>query len=264
MKFGVTILGSSAALPTASRNHSAHVLNVHEQFYLVDCGEGTQQQLMRVGVSPMKIACIFITHLHGDHVFGLFPLLSTMGMLGRRKPLRVFAPRPFDEILEMHRLYFDMKLPFEVLYTAVDTRESEVVYENKVLEVVTVPLRHGVPTVGYFFREKANNHHQPRSYAYISDTNFSAKAAGIVNGVDLLYHEATFADQERALAKKTGHSTTLQAAKFAQMCGAKRLIIGHFSARYKDLDPLLIQTKTVFENSFLALDGGYFELEILK
>ena len=99
MTFRVTILGSGSALPTPRRNPSAHVLNVHEQFFLVDCGEGTQARLMSCGINPLKINAVFISHLHGDHVYGLFGLISTLGLTGRRTPLQIFAPRPFDEIL---------------------------------------------------------------------------------------------------------------------------------------------------------------------
>ena len=154
MTFRVTILGSGSALPTPRRNPSAHVLNVHEQFFLVDCGEGTQARLMSCGINPLKINAVFISHLHGDHVYGLFGLISTLGLTGRRTPLQIFAPRPFDEILAAHRRYFDTELPYEIRWNEVRTRRSELIYENKVLEVRSVPLRHRVPAAGFLFREK--------------------------------------------------------------------------------------------------------------
>ncbi len=154
MTFRVTILGSSSASPTPKRNPSAHALNVHEQFFLVDCGEGTQKQLRSAGINPLKINAVFITHLHGDHVFGLFGLISTMGLMGRRTPLKVYAPRPFDEILANHLHYFDAALPYQVQWHEVRTREHELLYENKVLEVWSVPLRHKIPAAGFLFREK--------------------------------------------------------------------------------------------------------------
>ena len=132
MTFRVTILGSGSALPTPRRNPSAHVLNVHEQFFLVDCGEGTQARLMSCGINPLKINAVFISHLHGDHVYGLFGLISTLGLTGRRTPLQIFAPRPFDEILAAHRRYFDTELPYEIQWNEVRTRRSELIYENKV------------------------------------------------------------------------------------------------------------------------------------
>ena len=225
MTFRVTILGSGSALPTPRRNPSAHVLNVHEQFFLVDCGEGTQARLMSCGINPLKINAVFISHLHGDHVYGLFGLISTLGLTGRRTPLQIFAPRPFDEILAAHRRYFDTELPEEIGWNEVRTRRSELIYENKVLEVRSVPLRHRVPAAGFLFREKTpplnvrkeavaryglgiaqcvaakrgedvaldsgetipNGEltylpYRGRSYAYLSDTLPSARAAGLVGG----------------------------------------------------------------------------------
>ena len=107
MTFKVTILGSGSAKPSITKHHSAQVVNLYEQHYLVDCGEGTQNRLLRAGVSPLKINAVFISHLHGDHVFGLFPLISSMGLMGRKVPFHVFAPRPFDEVMEYHFRYFD-------------------------------------------------------------------------------------------------------------------------------------------------------------
>lgn len=305
MSFGVTILGSSSALPTASKHHSAHVLNVHEQFYLADCGEGTQKQLIRSGISPLKINAVFISHLHGDHIYGIFPLISTMGMLGRRTPLKIFAPRPFDEILANHLRYFDSELPYEVEFCEVHTREYAMIYETKVMEVYSIPLRHKVPAAGFLFKEKTpplNVHkhqieryglgiaqtvaakrgeditldsgetvaselltyrpYEPRSYAYLSDTQYSAKAASLIKGVTLLYHEATFLHADRALAKQTGHSTALQAARVATLAEAEELIIGHFSPRYKNEQQLIDEAQTLFPNCKSAQELHTYQLTV--
>ena len=154
MTFRVTVLGSSSAMPTLKRNPSAHALNVHEQFFLIDCGEGTQTRLFRCGISPLRLGTVFLTHLHGDHVYGLFGLMSTLGLLGRRTPLKIFAPRPFDRILASHLSFFDSKLPYEVQWEEIDTRAHRLLYENKTLEVWSIPLRHRVPAAGFLFREK--------------------------------------------------------------------------------------------------------------
>ena len=154
MSFSVTILGSSSAKPTLSRHPSAQAVNVHEQYYLVDAGEGVQQQLIRCGINPLKLRAVFISHLHGDHVFGLFPLISTLALYGRKTPLRVFAPAPFGEILACHLRFFDSELPYPVVWTEVDTTKHALLLENRTLEVWSIPLRHRVPTAGFLFREK--------------------------------------------------------------------------------------------------------------
>ncbi len=308
MTFKVTILGTGSARPTIQRHHSAHVLNVHEQFYLIDCGEGTQLRLMECGINPLKLNNIFISHLHGDHVFGLMPLISSLGHLGRRVPLTVFAPAPLGEILACHFRYFDRALPFEVIWHEVDTRQNAMIYENSVMEVWTIPLRHRVPAAGYLFREKmpplnirkeaigryglgiaqitaakrgedllngdgsllASNSeltyvpYPPRSYAYCSDTQYSGKVASIVAGVDLLYHEATFADEDKSLAKETGHSTASQAAKAALTAGASRLLIGHISSRYKYETLLLDEARLVFPNTGIAEEMRTYEIPAVK
>ena len=151
----VTILGRASAKPTVANHPSAQIVNVNEQYYLVDAGEGAQQQMFRMGINPLKIRAVFISHLHGDHIFGLFPLLSTMGLCGRKMPLTVFAPHPFGEILEYHLRYFDDNLPYQIEWKEVDTTEHCCIFENRTLEVWSVPLRHKVPCSGYHFKEKA-------------------------------------------------------------------------------------------------------------
>ena len=303
MPISVTILGNSSAKPTAKGHPSAQVVNINEQLFLVDAGEGVQRQMARCGISPLKLRAVFISHLHGDHVFGLFPLISSMGLMGRKVPLHVFAPRPFDEIMAYHFRYFDTELPFEVVWHEVHTTAHEMLYENNVMEVWSVPLRHRVPTAGFLFREKTPGlnvrkekiaelglgvaqitaakrgedvtladgrvvpngeltyvPYPPRSYAYLSDTNYSGKAVSLVKGVDLLYHEATYADNMRKEAKQRGHATTLQAVKAARESGAKRLIIGHFSSRYKDESVLLDECRAEFAETYLAEEGKTFEI----
>ena len=303
MSFSVTILGASSAKPTVGRHPSAQVVNLHEQFYLVDAGEGVQQQLFRYGINPLKLRAVFLSHLHGDHLFGLFPLLSTMNLYGRKTPLQIFAPAPFGALLEHHIRYFDPDLSYPIEWVEVDTTAHKLLFENRTLEVWSVPLRHRVPTAGFLFREKepplnvekfkiekyglsiaqitaakrgedlqlesgeviANREltyrpYRARSYAYLSDTNFSAKAARLCQGVDLLYHEATYAASEQRSARERGHSTTADAAKAARQAEAGRLLIGHFSSRYKELLPLLEECRELFSESYLAEEGTTFTL----
>lgn len=307
MTFKVTILGSTSARPSASRFPSSHLVNHCEQYFLVDAGEGVQSRMMKAGVNPLRLSAVFISHLHGDHIFGLFPLISSLGLMGRKLPLHVYAPHPFGEILDYHLRYFDSQLPYEVIWHEVDTTAHTLLYENKVLEVWSVPLRHRVPTAGFLFREKAAELNvrkeaidryglgvadivaakrgedvtmasgevvanelltyipwEPRSYAYLSDTNYSGKAVKLVQGVDLLYHEATYAEDMRRDAKERGHSTTLQAARAAVESGAKRLIIGHFSSRYKDSAPLVEECRTLFAESYAAREYDEYEIEMKR
>lgn len=273
-------------------------MNVDEQYYLVDAGEGVQKQMFRYGINPLKLRGIFISHLHGDHVFGVFPLISTLGLYGRRTPLKIFAPRPFGEILESHLRYFDSDLPYEVEWVEVDTTAHRIIFENNSLEVWSIPLRHRVPASGYMFREKMPELNvdkfkieryglsvkqivaakrgedialddgtvipnaeitylprQPKTYAYCSDTNRSAMVARRVKGADLLYHEATYAEAERRQARERGHSTSVDAAETALAAEAKRLIIGHFSSRYKEPSVLLDEARAVFPATDIATEG---------
>ena len=276
MSFSVTILGSSSAKPTLSRHPSAQAVNVHEQYYLVDAGEGVQQQLIR----------------------------STLALYGRKTPLRVFAPAPFGEILACHLRFFDSELPYPVVWTEVDTTKHALLLENRTLEVWSIPLRHRVPTAGFLFREKepplnvekfkiakygltvaqitaakrgeeialptgevipnaelTYRPYAPRSYAYLSDTNFSAKAATLAKGADLMYHEATYAAAEQKTAKERGHSTSADAAKAALKAGAKRLIIGHYSSRYKNENILVEEARAIFPETYPATEGVTFTIE---
>ena len=303
MPIAITILGNSSAKPTATGHPSAQVVNINEQLFLVDAGEGVQQQMARYGISPLKLRAVFISHLHGDHVFGLFPLLSTLGLYGRRTPLKIYAPRPFGEALESYMRLFDSNLPYTPEWVEVDTTKHQIIFENSTTEIWSLPLRHRVPTAGYLFRQKepalnvtkyaierygldmyqivaakrgedvtlqsgeiipnellTYRPYPPMSYAYCSDTNYSARLAKMVEGVDILYHEATYSASERKLAKERGHATTADAAKVAQMAGAKRLLIGHFSSRYKDLELLLQESQEIFPNTFIAEEGITFTI----
>lgn len=304
MSFTVTILGTSSAKPTLNRHPSAQIVDIHEQYYLVDAGEGVQQQMIRYGVNPMKIRAVFISHLHGDHVFGLFPLISTLALYGRKTPLRVFAPAPFGEMLACHFRFFDSDLPYAVEWTETDTTQHALLLETRTTEVWSIPLRHRVPCAGFLFREKepplnvekykiekyglsiaqitaakrgedvlldtgetipnaelTYRPYRPRSYAYLSDTNFSARAASLVQGVDLMYHEATYAAAELRNARDRGHSTSVEAARAALQAGAARLVIGHYSSRYKDETLLVDEARTLFPETWPAVEGATFTIE---
>jgi len=274
---------------------------------LIDCGEGTQMQLRRLRVRMGRLDHILISHLHGDHVFGLFGLLSSLGLTGREHPLHVYGPPELESVVLRHLEMFDIHLPYEVIHHPLDCTKGGAVYEDKVLTVRHFPLRHRIPACGYLFREKERRRRfrpgiferyeipvaqrraiqegaplrlpdgsevpneeitmpgpPPRSYAFCSDTAYDRAVAGHVRGVDLLYHEATFAASEEARARETGHATARQAALIAREAGVGKLIIGHFSARYKDLTPLLEEARTIFPETYLAADGARFEIPLRK
>ncbi|MCF8225528.1 MAG: ribonuclease Z [Bacteroidales bacterium] len=300
MSFELTILGSSSALPTSKRNTTAHLLNMNERFFLVDCGEGTQVQLRKQRLSPARIHHVFISHIHGDHVFGLFGLISSLGMMGRQAALNLYGPAMLEEMISGHLKYFG-SLPYEIVFhRAVG---GHVIYRNSSLEVEAIPLLHRSETFGYLFREKlrpaniikskidqyglgiedikrikeghdhitdageriANSEltlprWKRRSYAYISDTAYFPEITETIKGVDLLYHESTFLEKDSELAKKTFHSTARQAAEIAGLSGAGTLLIGHFSTRYKNASLFEDEAKTVFSNTIAVNDGDRYSL----
>ncbi len=314
MEFSLTTLGTASALPTANRYPSAHVLSVHERLFLIDCGEGTQMQMRKAGIPFSKIDSIFISHLHGDHIFGLFGLLSTIALNGRTNTLNIFAPENFSKILSFFLEQFGEGIKYEIVHKVVKCSEPQLIFTTKQVDVYSFPLLHRVETYGYLFKERepSRNVHKhliepynlslyeiarlkegedvirtvvegdleypqvlysneftyfpykARSFAYCSDTAAFKRVYGWIKGVDLLYHEATYAAELAADAKKRFHSTTTDAATCAKEAEAKELIIGHFSSRYKDLEVLLAQAKEVFPNTKLAKEGTKFEIPFVK
>jgi ribonuclease Z len=299
----LTILGSSSALPTSERYPSAHVLNAHERLFLIDCGEGTQMQLRKARIRFSKINNIFISHLHGDHIFGLYGLLSTFSLMGRKNPVRLHAPENYHKILLSHLLDFDIHLNFEIEFIPLAGKDPVVILDDKYITVTSFPLKHRVPSFGFLFMEKMTERNilreaitkysippvripaiklgadyitpegniirneditipppDPLSYAYCSDTKYFGRLSSFVKGATLLYHEATFDKSLDGLARITGHSTTIDAARTALDAQAKNLIIGHFSARYKSITPLVDEAKTVFINTFPAIDGMSYDI----
>ena len=299
----LTILGSSSALPTSGRFPSAHVLNAHERLFLIDCGEGTQMQLRKTRIRFAKINHIFISHLHGDHVFGLYGLLSTFSLMGRRNQIHLYAPENYDNILKSHLSDFDINLSFEIDFIPLSGNNPVIILDDKYLTVTSFPLKHRVPAYGFLFREKLSDRNiikeyidkynippiripaikkgedfitsdgkivkneeitlpppEPLSYAYCSDTKYFKRLASFVKEVSLLYHEATFDKTKEDLADMTGHSTTVDAAKTALEANVGTLIIGHFSARYKDIAPLVDEARTIFPETYPAIDGKSYEV----
>jgi ribonuclease Z len=157
MKFEVTILGSSSATPIFNRNPSSQTLNINDRLYLIDCGEGTQQQMLRFGVKASRIDNIFISHLHGDHYLGLVGLLSSLHLNGRTKTLNLFAPFQLKEIIDIQLKYSETELQYEINYVDTDPAKPALIFENQDITVETIPLYHRIPTTGFLFKQKNRN-----------------------------------------------------------------------------------------------------------
>ena len=304
-KLELNILGCGSATMTPRHQPSCQVLNVRDNLMMIDCGEGAQLAMRRMGIKPMRLNHIFISHLPGDHCFGLPGLVSTLALLNRTNSLTIHTFKDGVEILQRTLDYFCRERPFEVRYNVIDTHKR-VIWEDDAITVTTIPLVHRVPAVGFLFREKPKLRHiigeeaarlgvphyamkalrqgedwqSPEgiiipndrltspadpaiSYAYCSDTKFSRRVIKHVEGVDWLYHEATYDDSLRIKAHKRYHSTSLEAATVAREAGVKQLILGHFSKRYTDETPLLDEARTIFPDTRLANEGLVIDLNKL-
>jgi ribonuclease Z len=303
LPFYVTILGSSSALPTSTRFPTSQVVSLNERVYLLDCGEGTQIQLRKFGIKAGKINHIFISHLHGDHIFGLPGLISTMVLGGKKGELHIYSHSELKVMMDHLMKFMNEFEDFKVVYHPLNFRNRAVIFEDSRLVVESFPLKHRISCCGFIFREKPHELHLQgdkidylnvpirdrvlikagadyctpegkiipnsaltfppdpiRSYAFCTDTICRKQIIPIIENVDLLYHEATFADELSDLALKTYHTTARQAAQLATEAGVKKLIIGHFSSRYKSVTPLVNEARAVFPNTFPANDGDRFDL----
>ena len=257
MTFSLTVLGSNAAIPANNRNLSAHLLNANERFFLIDCGQGTQFQLRKYHISYNRIKHVFISHLHGDHFFGLIGLLNSMHLLGRMEELHLYAPAMLNDIISIQLGASMTILNFPVIFHLLRFDQPDLLFEDGRLIVHSFPLHHTVPTCGFIFREKNPPRKVPvaRSYAYCSDTGYHEEIIPWISGVGLLYHEATFMQDKAASAADKLHSTAAQAASIAAKAHVKKLLIGHFSARYEDIEPLLAEARVIFKETYPAEEG---------
>jgi ribonuclease Z len=300
----LTILGSGSALPTRDHFPTSQLLDLREKQFLIDCGEGTQIRLRQMGLKINRLGHVFISHLHGDHCFGLIGFISSLGMLNRTADLYIHGPVGIRELFEPQLAFFCADSPFKVLFEEFDSRRHTVIYDDRSLTVSTLPLRHRVPCAGFLFREKPGYRHLLRewidyynipvaqlnlirqgadfigadgelvpnskitappnpvvSYAYCSDTAYNEALIPLIQDVDVLYHEATFAQSEVKRARQTLHSTAREAATIALKAGVGKLLIGHYSARYHNKELLLKEAREVFENTELTSDMQTFAIE---
>ena len=279
-------------------------MEIQSRHFLVDCGEATQMQLMRLQVNFHRINHIFISHLHGDHYLGLMGLIFTMHLQRRVNDLHVYSHRGLDEIITTQLRYSRSAPGFKIIFHLLEKGSKEIIFEDDAITVETVPLSHKIRCSGFLFKEKnkprrieksklppgllnqqlaglkdgrdvvdesgttlyANEEltlppRKSRSYAYCSDTMYDEGLVNQIRSVDLLYHEATFMTDEEQKARDTQHSTARQAATIASLAGVERLLVGHFSARYKDLTPILDEAKAIFPNTSLAIEGEEFVIQ---
>lgn len=302
-KFEVHILGCGSALPTTRHLATSQVINIREKLFMIDCGEGAQVQLRKSRLKFSRLNHIFISHLHGDHCFGLMGLISTFGMLERTANLHIHCHADLQRILEPQIEFFCKGMPYNVVFELFNPGEQAVIYDDRSVSVETIPLRHRVPCCGFLFREKPTPNHirrdmidfyqiptylinrikngedyvledgtvipntrlttpsdPPRSYAYCSDTCYLPRICEQIKGCDLLFHEATFAAADAKRAKETFHTTAPQAAEIAKAAQVKKLVIGHYSARYEDESILLKEASEVFPQTILAQENLRIEL----
>jgi ribonuclease Z len=303
MRFEILILGANSALPSSGRYPSSQVVYLDDRLYLVDCGEGAQIKMSEFKVKRNRINQIFISHLHGDHIFGLPGLISSYNLMGRENPLSIFGPKGIDEMINSIMHHSGTILNYELKIKIINPGIFQAIFEDDKLKVYTIPLLHRIPTSGFLFERKKTplnikaaaiekydlNYEQIKlikaggdlrlsdqlvlpnkelvtlgkeilRYAYCSDTKFDRSYFKYIEGVDLLYHEATYTHEFQKKATERLHSTALEAATVANSVNAKKLILGHYSSRYKDLEPLLLEARSIFPDTEIATAGMRYSI----
>jgi ribonuclease Z len=297
----LSILGCYSATPRIIAHTTSQVLETRGHLFLIDCGEGTQVELRRHKIKFNQIKHIFISHLHGDHYFGLVGLISTFRLLTRETDLHIYGPKGLKEVITLQMKLANSWTNFKLIFHELSSKSPELIYEDEKVSVHTIPLDHRVYTNGFLFKEKPFERkldidkakalnidkayfrklkqgddvvneqgriipnaevtfegHQPKSYAFCSDTAYKEDIIPIIKGVDVLYHESTFMDAHEHLCAKTKHSTAKQAATIALKANVKQLILGHYSTRYGSLEGFKEEAETVFKTVLLAEDGKVF------
>lgn len=301
-QFQLNILGCGSAIPTARHNPSSQIIDIRDNLFMIDCGEGSQLTMRKMRLKYARLNNIFISHLHGDHCLGLTGLLSSMALQEKSGTLTIHIFEEGADLFDQQLKFFCRDTPYEIKFNIIKP-EKATIFESNAITVETIPLFHRVPCVGFLFKEKPKLRHlkgdmvkfyeipvkdihgikegndfitpqgvlvpnshltsdpsPSMSYAYCSDTAFNPQVAESVKGVNTIYHEATYTNEFISIAGKRGHSTSAQAAQIAKMAGAERLILGHFSKRYRDESGLLNEAKTIFDNTILANDGMRIDL----
>ncbi|MDD5416754.1 MAG: ribonuclease Z [Candidatus Aenigmarchaeota archaeon] len=279
----ITLLGTGSAIPTPKRSHSSVLFHTGREYMLFDCGEGTQVQLQKAGISPLKITRIFITHWHADHFAGLLPLIETLHLEKRTEPLEIYGPdasRFVDAILELSYwgVGFDIK--------AKNVKAGEKIFSNEQFEISTVKTKHSVPSVGYCFKEKDHWHIDikkalkrglsgqklseikekgkirnillksvakmtpGRKILYSGDTLISMDLFKAAKNADILIHDGTgLKNMERK-----SHASAKDVARLSKKYKVKKLILTHLSKKYKTNNEILKVVKPIYKNTVVAYD----------
>ena len=305
MSLKLTILGCHSATPRTFAHPTSQFLEINNRYFLIDCGEGTQTQLRKYKIKFSRIKHIFISHLHGDHFYGLIGLISTFSLLNRQTELHIYGPKGIKEIIKLQLKLTKSWIEYPLHFHELTSKKSELIFEDKKVEVFTIPLRHRIYTNGFLFKEKPKerslNIKQIKKYpeieicdyqnlkngkdfvaengeiilndtltsdpppilqyAFCSDTAYFEDIIPLVKNCDLLYHESTFLEDKKDLAKITKHTTAKQAAQIADKAKVKKLLLGHYSNRYKNENLFLEEAKPIFSNTELSFEGKIIEIK---
>lgn len=299
----VTILGNNSALPAFGRHPTAQLVSVYGDVLMLDCGEGAQIQMQKFGLKWRKLQHIFISHLHGDHYFGLPGLINSMSLLGRGLPLHLYAPAGLEPIIDQILKVADSDLCYPFHFHPLDEGKSQLLVDNEHYSVLSFPVEHRIACHGFVIErktkgrkilpDKCREYEIPayfyerlkqgedyerndglivknelvtesgptsRKYAYCADTLFTNSFLSYIRGADTIYHECTYLEKDVEKAAMRFHSTAKQAAEIAKLAGAKQLLLGHFSSKYKDLDPFGEEAREVFPNVFVTEEGTAYEI----
>lgn len=301
-KFEVTILGVNSAFPIHGRHPSCQIVNYDDRLIMIDCGEAAQIQLSKYSIKKGKIEHIFISHLHGDHCYGLPGLLTSFSLQGRKKALFLHGPIGLKKFLSSVFEASEAHFSYELNVIEYDTEVPSIISIDKSLQVETFPMKHRIPTMGFRVCEhvvsfnlrpesiptyeltveeikgikKGNSisregrviphdklvfpKQKERSYAYCSDTVYDEDLIPYINNSTLLYHETTYLDDMEELAKQRMHSTLGQAIDIAQSANIDRLITGHYSSRYQNLDLFLEQGLSRMPGLLLGREGEVYKV----
>lgn len=298
----VTILGNNSALPAFGRNPTSQVVSVYGEHLMLDCGEGTQAQMQHHGVRWRKLNHIFISHMHGDHYFGLAGLVNSMSLMGRVAPLHVYAPKGLEQMLQQVLDEAEAELSYPFFFHPLE-EGSNLLVETDLFKVTSFPVEHRIQCHGflvesknrgrkiipvacrdyevprYFYdRLKAGEDYErkdgtiiknevlteegprPKKYAFCADTLTSDSYLPYITGADTIYHESTYLHNEAEKAIARYHSTAYQAGEIAAKAGAKQLLLGHYSSKYRDLAPFRNEAREVFQNTLVTIEGTSYDI----